>query len=130
MNCVGTINKMFLSTFDAMEEGVDYELTPDAFIELNEYRAKYNYVDINPFAFQRKGDTITFNWKVNELTNHSVKVGRDNAVLDFIFTANLAFAFAFPFSHALAENRIRKVGACEGKTVVIDGVEYELRIKK
>lgn len=111
-----------LSTFNSMEEGVDYVLNDFWFAEMNRVRKQHNYAIAKnkvDFILSRKGEKFLLN---------------GNEVFDFKDKTNLAFAFALTlsfaslaFAFALQYNSIEKLNTgCEGKIVEIDGKKYKL----
>ena len=106
-----------LATFHSMEENIEYVLNDHWFAEGNQVRKEYDYVvlkDKNEYIFSRKGKKLFVNGK---------------EIFDFKNKVNLAFAFALPYTLALAlqNNGIEKLNTgCEGKVVEIDGKKYKL----
>lgn len=107
----GDIEKSFQEVLSSMEEGVDYELTPDALEEIN------SGSDITPltsvcFRKTSHGDVDIHTFSAGECDSYDLRKWS---------------VFSSPIVLAIAENRIQKVQqSCEGKIVKVDGKKYKL----
>lgn len=127
-------NLAFLATFDAMEECVDYELTPDAFAEMNEFRKQKeltNYKAIAPFTFQKTiytfadivsrieetKEQLHIDWKQNVWPRDTYTLNRKNPMISLACPFPLMFMYplAFSFAIAMADGRIQKAAANTAK---------------
>lgn len=64
------ISNSFLEAFHKMQENVEYELLPEAFTSLNEYRKNIGQSELHPFSFQRTENRLIFNWMSNGCYNN------------------------------------------------------------
>lgn len=121
----GDINNSCLEALNSMEEGVRYELTPDALEYVNTIRKEHGYNSIKPFSFTKDNNRLIFDWEENGWENSVIRIDKEDFTLAFALAFPLAFAFAFTF--AFAEGRFQKVSSsCDGKVVEIEGIKYKL----
>lgn len=95
-----------LSTFNSMEEGVEYVLNDLWFAEMNRVRKQYGH-DIakqkKKFIFSRKGTKLIVNGEVFDFKN------KTNLAFTLAYTLGFTFTIDLPLVVALQHNGIEKL---------------------
>jgi len=123
----GDIAASFNEVVCKMNPDIEYELSADAFDNINLSRIKIGLNKIKPFTFTKTGEFLEFDWKTNAWENQRFLLKDLQASPPLAFSLPAAFAFAFLVLTSFAENQIQIVEkSCNNKIVKIDGKKYKL----